>query len=99
MGFLGTDFAEVLAGYLAPLTAFWKSIDEENQLIVLAVTLVASGVCLLISRYCGHTKPTLQRKSKKILLEKREFVNTHVKSQKAKLYSEYLKQSVSDHDL
>ncbi|XP_042864549.1 uncharacterized protein LOC122248540 [Penaeus japonicus] len=96
---LGESVADTLATYMAPLTSCWVAIGEDNQLVVLAVVLVVSGTFLIISRYCSQTKPTLQRRSKKSLLEKREYVNSHVKGQKKKLYSEYLQQSVSDQDL
>ncbi|KAK8398570.1 hypothetical protein O3P69_004019 [Scylla paramamosain] len=83
----------------APTTAFWEMVDEENQLVILTCVLVASGLCLILSRYFNQSKPTLQRRSKKALLWKQEFVNTHVRPEKQKLYSEYLQQSVSEHDL
>ncbi|CAG2210785.1 unnamed protein product [Mytilus edulis] len=49
--------------------------------------------------YQQCTKPTLSRKQKKSLLEVRDYVQNTVKSKKQKLYQEYLKQSVADHDL
>lgn len=58
------------------------AIGEDNQMVVLAVVLIVSGTFLIISRYCSKTRPTLQRRSKKALLEKREYVNSHVKGQK-----------------
>ncbi|KAG7157817.1 EH domain-containing protein 1-like 1 [Homarus americanus] len=96
---VGSDMAEAISSFMSPTTAFWETIDDENQLVVLTIVLVISGVCLLVSRYINQPLPTLQRRSKKALAEKREFVNSHVKAQKQKLYSEYLQQSVSEHDL
>ncbi|XP_071551050.1 uncharacterized protein [Panulirus ornatus] len=96
---VGENLAETIATFMAPSTAFWETIDDENQLVVLAVVLVMSGLCLILSRFLNQTKPTLQRRSKKVLVEKRNYVNDHVRVQKQRLYSEYLQQSVSDHDL
>ncbi|XP_069194344.1 uncharacterized protein [Procambarus clarkii] len=95
----GEELADAISSFLAPTTAIWESIDDDNQMVILAVVLVLSGFCLIISRIINQAKPTLQRRSKKLLNEKREYVNGHVKAQKQKLYSEYLQQSVSDHDL
>ncbi|KAK8398572.1 hypothetical protein O3P69_004019 [Scylla paramamosain] len=96
---IGEDMAEAFVSFMAPTTAFWEMVDEENQLVILTCVLVASGLCLILSRYFNQSKPTLQRRSKKALLWKQEFVNTHVRPEKQKLYSEYLQQSVSEHDL
>ncbi|XP_068217930.1 uncharacterized protein [Palaemon carinicauda] len=96
---LGESLAQSTIGFMAPATAFWETISDDNQVVVLGSVLAMSGLCLLVSRFLNQSKPTLQRRSRKILLEKREYVNTHVKSQKQKLYSEYLQQSVSDQDL
>lgn len=96
---VGADMATAIVLFLAPTTAFWESFDEDNQMVILAAVLGASGLCLIISRIINKSKPTLQRRSKKILVEKQEYVNTYVKDQKKKLYAEYLQQSVSEHDL
>ncbi|XP_050719227.1 uncharacterized protein LOC126999965 [Eriocheir sinensis] len=95
----GEGMAEALVSFMGPTTAFWEMVDEENQLVILACVLAGSGLCLILSRFFNQSKPTLQRRSKKALLWKQEFVNTHVKPEKQKLYSEYLQQSVSEHDL
>lgn len=97
--FVGVEMADAIRLYMAPITAFWESIGDDNQLAVLTFVLVVSGCCLLVSRFLNVCKPTLQKKSKKTLIEKKEYVNTHVKAQKQKLYTEYLQQSVSDHDM
>lgn len=66
-------------------------VDEENQIVILACVLVASGLCLILSRYFNRSKPTLQRRSKKALLWKQEYVNTHVKPEKVRS-NDYFKQ-------
>ncbi|XP_066974631.1 uncharacterized protein [Macrobrachium rosenbergii] len=99
MNMLGESVALSVISFMAPATAFWETISDDNQVVVLGSVLAISGLCLLVSRFLNRSKPTLQRRSRKVLLEKREYVNTYVKSQKQKLYSEYLQQSVSDQDL
>ncbi|KAK3867891.1 hypothetical protein Pcinc_026687 [Petrolisthes cinctipes] len=96
---IGEDMAVAMVSFMVPITALWENVEDENQLAILAMVLVASGLCLIISRIINKSKPTLQRRSKKILIEKQEYVNSHVKAQKKKLYAEYLQQSVSEHDL
>ncbi|KAG0714533.1 hypothetical protein GWK47_013944 [Chionoecetes opilio] len=96
---IGDDMADALVSYMAPTTGIWEMVDEENQLVILACVLAASGLCLIVSRFFNRSQPTLQRRSKKALLWKQEYVNTNVKPEKQKLYSEYLQQSVSEHDL
>lgn len=81
-----------------PTTAFWEMVDEENQLVILACVLAASGLCLILSRYFNRSKPTLQRRSKKALLWKQEYVNTHVKPEKVS-YKYFLEQFyISSHN-
>ena len=72
--------------FQAPTTAFWLALGDDKQLAALAIVLVMSGLCLLISRILGRTKPTLQKKLKKVLSEKREYVNSHVKAQKVSFF-------------
>eukprot|EP00064_Thunnus_orientalis_P005229 superscaffoldBa00000501_g5243 len=46
-----------------------------------------------------RTRPTLSGKQKRQLQEKLEYVQEVVKTKKKKLYEDYLRQSVSDHDM
>jgi len=53
----------------------------------------------MLSKLTSRTTPTLTRKQKRQLLDKQEYVTNVVKTKKKSLYSEYLQQTVSDHDL
>ncbi|KAL7648332.1 UNVERIFIED_CONTAM: hypothetical protein RMT77_000238 [Armadillidium vulgare] len=96
---VGPNMAESLVFYMSPCTAFWESIGDNNQMVALSITLVLSGICLILSRIYGKTKPTLQNKTKKVLQERKNYLEKHVKPQKEKLFNEYLKQSVAEQDL
>uniref|UniRef100_A0A3P9INI2 Uncharacterized LOC101160240 n=1 Tax=Oryzias latipes TaxID=8090 RepID=A0A3P9INI2_ORYLA len=49
--------------------------------------------------FLGRTRSTLSGKQKRQLQEKLEYIQEVVKAKKKKLYEEYLRQSVSDHDM
>jgi len=96
---LGEDGAKTLELYLAPVRTFWSGIYEEYQ--AYAVVFLAGIVLLLLlaAKIFSRTVPTLTRKQKRQLLDKQEYVANVVKTKKKSLYSEYLQQTVSDHDL
>jgi len=96
---LGEDGAKTLELYLAPVRTFWSGIYEEYQ--AYAVVFLAGVVLLLLlaAKIFSRTVPTLTRKQKRQLLDKQEYVANVVKTKKKSLYSEYLQQTVSDHDL
>jgi len=56
-------------------------------------------ILFLLSRLWARTKSRLTRRQKKRLEEQKNYITSHVKPKKEKLYAEYLKQSVADHDL
>jgi GTPase SAR1 family protein len=96
---LGEDGAKTLELYIAPVRTFWSGIYEEYQ--AYAVVFLAGVVLLLLlaAKIFSRTVPTLTRKQKRQLLDKQEYVANVVKTKKKSLYSEYLQQTVSDHDL
>ncbi|XP_023326984.1 uncharacterized protein LOC111700336 [Eurytemora carolleeae] len=61
--------------------------------------IVLTLLLLLLARFTSRTKTTLSRKQKRALLDKQEYVRNVVKAKKKTLYTEYLQQTVSDHDL
>ncbi|XP_052075534.1 uncharacterized protein LOC127712993 [Mytilus californianus] len=96
---LGEDILATLSLYLGPLARGWQKVPAQySQYVIIGIVGVAL-VMLLIAKFASSTKPTLSRKQKKSLLEVRDYVQNTVKSKKQKLYQEYLKQSVADHDL
>ncbi|XP_062590827.1 uncharacterized protein LOC134252378 [Saccostrea cucullata] len=96
---LGENILDTLGIYLGPLARGWRAIPPQYSNYILYFILFFTIVMLLIARYVSRTKPTLSRKDKKYLSGVREYVQNIVKKKKQSLYSEYLKQSVADHDL
>uniref|UniRef100_T1J2L1 Dynamin N-terminal domain-containing protein n=1 Tax=Strigamia maritima TaxID=126957 RepID=T1J2L1_STRMM len=96
---LGKNGSDALRIYLAPIGFFWKIIPIDYHFAAMVALIMLSLFLLLLAKFVGKSKETLKRKQKKVLLERREFVESHVKEQKKRLYEEYLKQSVADHDL
>lgn len=96
---LGESILDTLGIYLGPLARGWRAIPPQYSNYILYFILFFTIVMLLIARYVSRTKPTLSRKDKKYLSGVREYVQNIVKKKKQSLYSEYLKQSVADHDL
>ncbi|XP_063396293.1 uncharacterized protein LOC134680920 [Mytilus trossulus] len=96
---LGEDILATMSLYLGPLARAWQKVPAQySQYVIMGIVGVAL-IMLLIAKFASSTKPTLSRKQKKSLLEVRDYVQNTVKSKKQKLYQEYLKQSVADHDL
>jgi len=96
---LGKDGFEMLNIYLAPVRTFWRGVPSDYQVFaggfLILLTFLMSWMA---GRYC-RTVPTLSRKQKRALLDKQEYVSNVVKAKKKNLYTEYLQQTVSDHDL
>jgi len=85
--------------FLVSIQTFWKSLPPKYEF----QTRVTLGVCLLVvliaSKIFFRKKDTLSRKVRRLLQEKNTYIQTNIMPQKAKLYNEYLQQSVSDCDL
>ncbi|XP_061893307.1 uncharacterized protein si:ch211-11k18.4 [Entelurus aequoreus] len=96
---VGRQGIEVLSLYLVPVVRIFESMSGEQQLYGCGGMVFASFILLLIARFSFRTQPTLSGKQKRQLQEKLEFVQEVAKSKKKKLYEEYLRQSVSDHDM
>jgi len=96
---LGKEGAETLELYLAPVRTFWSGIYEEYQAYAVVFLAVVVLLLLLAAKVFSRTTPTLTRKQKRQLLDKQDYVANVVKTKKKSLYSEYLQQTVSDHDL
>ncbi|XP_018017429.1 uncharacterized protein LOC108674042 [Hyalella azteca] len=95
----GEATASALMLYMSPLLGFWVGLGPQNQSWCLAVCLSVSGLLLVISRLVGVKQPTLQKKNRALLVEKKRLVSEVVLTKKQSMYEEYLKQSVSEHDL
>ncbi|KAM6905235.1 uncharacterized protein FYW49_015256 [Xenentodon cancila] len=96
---LGQQGKEALSLYLAPIVKFTDSLSWEQQLYSSGGLILVSFLFLIIARFFIRTQLTLSGKQKRQLQEKLEYVQEVVKTKKKKLYEEYLRQSVSDHDM
>ncbi|XP_052247056.1 uncharacterized protein LOC127855478 [Dreissena polymorpha] len=96
---LGKDVMEALTTYLGPLTAAFNTIPREYTMYVLGGIIGLALLMLLIAKLVSRTQTTMSRKQRKVLLEMKDYVQTIVKTKKQTLYSDYLKQSVAEHDL
>ncbi|KAM6966244.1 uncharacterized protein LKV04_018735 [Tautogolabrus adspersus] len=96
---LGSQGTETLSLYLSPVVKVFESFSAEQQLYGVGGLVFLSFLLLIIARFSFRTQPTLTGKQKRQLQEKLEYVQEVVKTKKKKLYEEYLRQSVSDHDM
>ncbi|XP_077590646.1 uncharacterized protein LOC144208591 [Stigmatopora nigra] len=96
---LGRQGIEALSLYLIPVVRIFESMSGDQQLYSCGGMVLASFLLLIIARFSFRTQPTLSGKQKKQLREKLDFVQEVAKTKKKKLYEEYLRQSVSDHDM
>ncbi|KAK7939711.1 hypothetical protein WMY93_003037 [Mugilogobius chulae] len=96
---LGPEGTEALSVYLSPVVRLFDSLTGQQQLYLCAGLIMLSFLFLIISRFCFKTRQTLSGKQRRQLQEKLEYIQDVVKSKKKKLYEEYLRQSVSDHDM
>ncbi|KAF6028038.1 hypothetical protein EB796_002719 [Bugula neritina] len=96
---LGDSMTATLNTYMAPVKVLWANIPSDYHWHVLAVCLLLSLVFLGLAKYMSRLRPRLTRKQRRSLADQRVYVHDVIKSRKQGLYSEYLKQSVADHDL
>ncbi|XP_031717830.1 uncharacterized protein LOC116391410 [Anarrhichthys ocellatus] len=96
---LGREGTETLSLYLSPVVKVFDSLSVEQRLYGCGGMVLLSFLLLIIARFAFRTRPTLSGKQKRQLQEKLEYIQEVVKSKKKKLYEEYLRQSVSDHDM
>ncbi|XP_034046904.1 uncharacterized protein si:ch211-11k18.4 [Thalassophryne amazonica] len=96
---LGRQGTDVLSLYLSPIVRISDSLTAEQQVYCCGGLVLLSFLLLIIARFSFRTQPTLSSKLKRQLQEKLEYVQEMVKTKKKKLYEDYLRQSVSDHDM
>ncbi|XP_020778297.1 uncharacterized protein si:ch211-11k18.4 [Boleophthalmus pectinirostris] len=96
---LGSEGTETLSLYLAPVVRLFDSLTGEQQLYLCVGLIVVSFLFLIVSRFCFKTRQTMSGKQRRQLEEKLEYIQEVVKNKKKKLYEDYLRQSVSDHDM
>jgi len=96
---LGKKGTETLLLYVAPVKTVFATVPAEYHMHFIGGISCIALLFLLLAKYMSRSKSTLSRRQKRLLLEQRDFVQNIVKNKKQTLYSEYLKQSVADHDL
>ncbi|XP_036408435.1 uncharacterized protein si:ch211-11k18.4 [Megalops cyprinoides] len=96
---LGVEGREALSLYLTPVVRAIDSLSSQNQLYCCGGLVLLSFILLILARLSFRTQPTLSSRQKRQLQEKLEYVQEVVKTKKKKLYEEYLRQSVGDHDM
>lgn len=96
---LGPEGTQALSVYLSPVVRLFDSLSGSQQLYLCIGLILVSFLFLIVSRFCFKTRQTLSSKQRRQLQEKLEYIQDAVKGKKKKLYEEYLRQSVSDHDM
>lgn len=96
---LGESLVDTLGLYLGPLAEAWKSIPPEYSTYVLFFILGVALFMLIVAKFASRTKSTMSRKQRRNIMEMKDFVQSIVKAKKQTLYTDYLKQSVAEHDL
>lgn len=101
VSFVALDFLDVygLRMYAEPVELFWQGVPEKYGLQTRGILGLCLLVLLIASKLFSRKAETLSRKQRRLLGEKQTFVRESIQPQKVKLYSDYLRQSVSDHDL
>ncbi|XP_067931204.1 sarcalumenin-like [Watersipora subatra] len=96
---LGNGTSDALKLYMAPVRAFWENIPSDYHWHTLGFCAFLSLIFIILAKVMSRLRPTLTRKQKRSYSDKRAYVHDVIKPKKQQLYSEYLKQSVADHDL
>merc|ERR1712008_389978 len=96
---LAKNAYDMLQMYLAPLRGFLGNVPSDYHSYALITMVLLSTFLILMAKWASRRRPTMTRKRKKLLLDQQEFVTNVVKAKKKSLYTEYLEQTVSEHDL
>uniref|UniRef100_H2ZHA9 Dynamin N-terminal domain-containing protein n=1 Tax=Ciona savignyi TaxID=51511 RepID=H2ZHA9_CIOSA len=96
---IGRPGAEALTKYTAPVATLWTLIPPNYHYHAASVFILLTLILLFAAHLASRSMPTLSRKRKRSLIERKNYVQDHVKIQKAALYKEYLQQSVAAHDI
>ncbi|XP_044303897.1 uncharacterized protein LOC123032231 isoform X2 [Varanus komodoensis] len=96
---LGEEQRQALELYVLPIATVWSLVPEDQTLTVFVGLLCLSVLLLLLASYTFRTKPTLSKKQKRQLEDRRDYVLDVVLEKKRQLYEEYLRQSIGEQDL
>ncbi|GBM37351.1 hypothetical protein AVEN_198256-1 [Araneus ventricosus] len=96
---VGETLADVLLLYLRGFSYVWDSVPDDDH-ITITVFVIILVICLLVlAQWYIRLTPTISRKQKQALLERKDYLRTVIINRKRQLYDDYLKQSVADHEL
>lgn len=95
---LGSDSLEVLKNYLYPIHSLWSVLPAEYHFHALFIIILVAVLFVLLAKWASKLSPTLPRKEKKDLIEKREHIIKKIMNKRHALYKDYLFQSVGEHD-
>lgn len=101
MSYITFDFLKIKETelFITPVEQFWRELPKAQEFRTRTTLGVMLFVLLVATKLFSRKLPTLSRKERRTLQEKQNYVISQIKPLKAKLYTEYLKQSVGDHDL
>jgi len=94
MGREATIFLET--NILLPYRQVKELVPLEYESYYFIATVFIGLLFVLISKFMNRKKPTMTNKEKKLMNERREYLNNFIKNKKKKLYDEYLQQAVID---
>ncbi|XP_073403454.1 uncharacterized protein [Dendrobates tinctorius] len=99
LSLLGLSGVETLELYLSPLHTLWSMVPEDYVLYTFLGLLLLTLLFLFLAQRCFRTRETLSKKQRRYLLDRRAYVTEVVEHKRKRLYEDYLKQSVGEHDM
>ncbi|XP_077130135.1 uncharacterized protein LOC143785277 [Ranitomeya variabilis] len=99
LSLLGLSGVETLELYLSPLHTLWSVVPEDYVLYTFLGLLLLTLLFLFLAQRCFRTQETLSKKQRRYLLDRRAYVTEVVEHKRKRLYEDYLKQSVGEHDM
>ncbi|KAJ8364383.1 hypothetical protein SKAU_G00132140 [Synaphobranchus kaupii] len=96
---LGEEGTEALKPYLVPVMKALLSVPIQHQLYCCGGLVMVCVTLFLLAYLAFRTHPTMSGWQKRQLKEKLDYVEEMVKKKKKKLYEDYLRQSVGEHDM
>jgi len=96
---LGKEGTDMFNLYTSPLGTIASQVPADYESYGVVILAGIFLFMMFMANLLSRKRMTLSRKTKRQLLDKQEYVTNVVKTKKKSLYSEYLGQSVGDHDL
>ncbi|XP_061086433.1 uncharacterized protein LOC133121244 [Conger conger] len=96
---LGEEGREALTLYLVPVMKALVSMPIDHQLYCCGGLVMVFVTLLILACLAFRTRPTMSGWQKRQLKEKLDFVEEVLNKKKRKLYEDYLRQSLGEHDM